>query len=219
MVRRLGSNAVITAHPSGPGPREQPVRVAELLAGWFVLGLVVGVVTQILQGYHLGSWAWIANSGGPWLLAAFAAGAVMRGMALGAVIGVTTLTGANLGYAAAVTWIEHGTSSTSTTVFWIIIGVLGGPVFGAAGTWWRIAPGWRRAVAAGTIGAVFVGEGIRGLWFITPVQHGGWEQIVIGVVLAIWLAQTWRERGTAIATLICLQPLMVLVFAAVDRAR
>ena len=89
---------------------------------------------------------------------------------------------------------RHGTSATSTTLFWIVVGVVGGPVFGAAGALWRAAtPRWT-ALGCGALAAVFVAEGIRGLWFITPRQHGGWEQIVTGVVLAIALARSWRDR-------------------------
>jgi hypothetical protein len=149
------------------------------------LGLVIGAETLIGQGRLPGAWQHLANTGGPWLVGAFFIGAFMPSQRLAATAGLATLFGCLLGYYVAAHILVDASADSGTVVFWIGAALVGGPLFGLAGHWWRAADArdadardadtsgwrdapvwgqrwgrWRRAVGAGLLGAVIVAEGL-----------------------------------------------------------
>jgi Family of unknown function (DUF6518) len=49
-------------------------------------------------------------------------------------------------------------------VFWLVCGLVGGPLFGAAGSLWRHGDVRVRGLAATALGAAFLAEGIWAYW-------------------------------------------------------
>ena len=124
-----------------------------------VVGLGLGVVTQILQSVLPTSWSQAANAISPWLLVAFFIGAAMPDRESAVIAGLATLVLALVGYYAT-TQLRYGIGGgTSALIFWGLGAAVGGPVFGLAGHTWRTGEHRYRALALGLLAAVFIAEG------------------------------------------------------------
>lgn len=157
------------AHRARSGPPIAAAALAVPLGG--LVGVALGYWCRGAAGQRSPGGV-LADLGAPWILAAFAAGALTmvlaggrrRGSGLGyqvgagiagAVAGATCLTAATIVYyGPARTGRLDVTGAGSATVVWTGVGIAVGVAFGALGAWWRSAPSrWAAAaclVAAGT---------------------------------------------------------------------
>ena len=124
-----------------------------------VVGIGLGVVTQILQSVLPTGWSQAANAISPWLLVAFLVGAAMPDRASAVVAGLATLVLALIGYYTT-TQLRYGIGGgTNALIFWGLGAVVGRPVFGLAGSVWRTGEHRYRALALGLLAATLFAEG------------------------------------------------------------
>jgi len=161
-------------------------------------GLVLGVVTQLLQGILPGALNWVANALSGWLVVAFLAGSRYATPRLAAILGVVLLVAALAGYYGTVQVRFGYGGSSSSLVFWGIGALAGGLVFGAAGWWWRHGEERARALATGLLAALLVCEGVYFL-AILPDSTVGAGAIVAGLLVPLVLGRSWRDGGLAYA--------------------
>lgn len=184
---------------------------------WMVgVGLAFGALTVLGQATLPGSWNHFANSGAVWLVAAFVVGALMSSFIWAIFGGFITLVSELAGYTAIIT-ILGLTYPISTIAFWSAIGLVGGPIFGLAGQWWRWDnDAWRQAISSALMGGVFIAEG----WFMLTVNHdalAGWVSIAIGGLISILLPRTWLGRSRSLVALIPIVLLGIAAFALIGR--
>jgi hypothetical protein len=182
-----------------------------------VAGPAVGVLSFIAQNRLTDVWGAIANSGTPWLVAAFVIGALMPSDGWAAAAGLCMLLGTLLGYYLAADKIVHAATMSRIVVFWVGIALIGGPIFGITGRWWRVAPHWRRRVAAALLGAAFVAEGLYFLQLgslqlrFLGGPTAGWIEIAVGVLTPVIWGRSGKDR---LYGLLALLPLVLLGIAA-----
>ncbi len=161
-----------------------------------VVGLLIGVATQIGQGILPDGLSQAANAISPWLFAAFLLGSRMPERRSAAVAGIGALVFALVGYYAMVQLRFGYGASTNSLLLWGIAALIGGPVFGVAGWTWRFESGWRRAGAIGLLAAVPIAEGLY-LSRILPEPAVGAGFIVVGLLIPLAFGRTMAERGRA----------------------
>ena len=167
-----------------------------------VVGLATGVLTQLAQGVLPDGWGPLANSITPWLAVAFVvgSGAPARGSAVAG--GALTLIGALVGYYALVGLrFGYWPSLRGAVLLWVIGALVGGPVFGLMGRWWRGADPWRRAVGPALLGAAAIAEGVY-LSRIETVASAAPAFIVVGLVLPVVLGRSREDRVRALVALV-----------------
>jgi len=169
------------------------------------VGVAVGVATLIGQSILSAEWNRLANSGAIWLLASFLVGSRMPTNGRAAVAGMVTLVLAVIAYYVAAKLAGAGVS-TRTVVIWIGTALVGGPVYGAAGHWWRTGPDARRILAIGLMGGIVTAEGISTLLRLPDLAAVGWVETVAGLGLVVLLGRSLRERSLGLAVV----PLVVL---------
>ncbi len=125
-----------------------------------VVGGAVGALTAYAQGWLGDGLSSLANSAGPWSLAAFAVARRRRLLVSGATAAAVTLWCCELGYALA-TIVRGGPNATSTVLFWLAAGLLAGPALGVAAVWSRRG-GVLSAIGFAVLAGVFVGEAAYG---------------------------------------------------------
>lgn len=168
-----------------------------------VVGVVIGTITLIAQGQLPGAWNHLANTGGPWLVGAFFVGAFMSSDLRAALAGFITLLGCLLGYYVAAHFFVDASADSGIVIFWVGIALVGGPLFGVAGRWWRDAREWRRVAGAALLGAVIIAEGVYLLQNVPPEDRAaGWVEIAIGVVVPLLLGRSNRDRLLGLAALL-----------------
>ena len=155
-------------------PRSPRVARAGCVA---VVGLVVGALTSVGQTYLDGPSNAFVNSASAWLVAPFFAGAwtpTKRGAAAtGFVVCALQLAGyygtANLrGFPA----------SHALVAFWVACGVIGGPIAGLGGRFWRAEGPRLRGLGAAVLPSAFLAEG---LWvYFHELHYDG--------TAALWIA-------------------------------
>jgi MFS family permease len=158
-----------------------------------VVGLGLGVVTQILQSILPTDWSQAANAISPWLLVAFFIGAAMPDRGSAVVAGLATLVLALIGYYAT-TQLRYGIGGgTSALIFWGLGAAVGGPVFGLAGHTWRTGEHRYRALALGLLAAVFIAEaGYHLLVLSEPGVAVGFA--VAGLLVPVVLGRSREDR-------------------------
>lgn len=137
-----------------------------------VVGLGAGALTQIGQSVLPSGFGQAANAISPWLLVAFALGAVMPAWRWAAIAGVASMLLALVGYYGMVELRFGYGASTSSVVFWGLGALVGGTVFGVAGRAWRDERPWYRAVAIGLLAAVTIAEGVYLIGILTEPLVG-----------------------------------------------
>ena len=170
-----------------------PARRLGLIA---VVGLLVGVATQIGQGILPDGLSQAANAISPWLLAAFLLGSRMPDRRSAAFAGIGALAFALIGYYAMVQLRFGYGGSKNSLVLWGIAALIGGPVFGVAGWTWRFGSGWRRAGAIGLMAAVPIAEGLY-LSRILAEPAVGVGFVAVGLLVPLVFGRTMGERGRA----------------------
>lgn len=138
---------------------------------------IVATVAAVLMGVALGAWCRVgdhlaepvsslANVGWPWLVIAFAIGAIARRPVAGAFLGAAALLVAVGTYYMAMWSADYGMSRSDIISiglpgfvrFWLILAVLAGPIFGAAGGLWRTSTGWMRPASVALLSGAVLGE-------------------------------------------------------------
>jgi hypothetical protein len=172
------------------GPKADPIRLAALV---LVGGLATGVVTQLGQSILPTGWSQAANAISPWLLVAFLVGSTMPGWRAAALAGAATLVLALIGYYAMTTLRFGIGGSGSSLVFWGLGAVLGGPVFGGAGWWWRRGSHRARAGALGLLTAAFIAEaGYHAIVLGEPPVAFGF--LIAGLLVPLILGRSRDDR-------------------------
>ena len=158
-----------------------------------VVGLGLGVVTQILQSVLPSGWSQAANAISPWLLVAFYIGSAMPDRGSAVVAGLATLVLALVGYYAT-TQLRYGIGGgTSALIFWGLGAAVGGPVFGLAGHTWRTGAHRHRALALGLLAAVFIAEaGYHLLVLSEPGVAIGFA--IAGLLVPVVLGRSREDR-------------------------
>jgi len=163
-----------------------------------VIALVAGVVTGclVLFMHESGSALRVGGDlGGPWLIAAFAAGSISKNRALAAVTGFATLLAMLLGYY----WIGNldGSAEIAHTFrFWLAVSLVAGPVMGWAGWSWLGATALERVAGISILAGCLIAEGI----FFWSYGHRTVPvvEVAIGVAAAFLLPRSGRERGLTV---------------------
>jgi hypothetical protein len=219
----------------------EPSRIVRAVAGALVVGLALGFLTQYLQGQLPGNWNTLANSGVVWVIIAFMVTAALRlSTGWSALLGFITLFCALIGYYVAARFIEGVTSSTSTMVVWSLAAIVGGPVFGIAGSWWseggavRSTGTWlstggeslrtetrlwhlsRSVVGVTLLSAVLLAEGIHFLWRVENKHASGWLEVIMAILAPLSLAHSSRDRVTGFLLLIPLGLLGIACYGLLD---
>jgi hypothetical protein len=207
--------AMLTSMDTVTAPRHAPtsetsVVMPRLPAIGIALGgaLLIGVLTSVGQAAEP-VLATMANSAGPWFVAA-AALLLLPRMRLGwaMLLGVVLLELMHVGYWAA-TNLRGYPDSLSPTSFWVVMGVPAGLLAGAVATLVRGSTGrhpdrWRGA-AIGVTAAILAGEGMRALLEVAATTSVTFwiVEIAAAVVLAgigVAVARTPVGRITTLGT-------------------
>jgi Family of unknown function (DUF6518) len=165
-------------------------------------GLVLGVLTNLAQGWLPGSWNQLANSGAVWSVAAFAAGAVAArrgGPAVAAVAGLCAEVGLVVGYYGYAEFGRDGAGSLFYPLVWLVMAFVAGPVFGIAGAWWRgHASQSRRVVGLAALAGVFGAESLH-YGLVLHYAPQAWAFFAVFVLVPL-LAGNHRERALTLLT-------------------
>jgi len=179
------------------------------------VGVGVGVVTAYGQAWLSDSTTSLANSAGPWSVAAFLVARYNRRLSTSVIAAMLTLACCELGYALA-TELRGGTNAKSTVVFWLTAAVLAGPPLGVAGAW-STGSGLRRGVGLSVLGGVLLGEGVYG--WSTIAATTDWRywavELVIGALVVAYAAarSEWPLQATLTFATGLLTAAVVFAFA------
>jgi hypothetical protein len=169
------------------------------LAAAVAVGVGVGALTSYGQSWLSDATTSLANSAGPWSLAAFLVARYNRRLAPAVAAAMITLACCELGYALT-TELRGDANAESTVVFWLTAAVLAGPPLGVAGAW-STQNGLRRGVGLAVLGGVLLGEGLYGWTTIADTTNSRYWMIelVIGALIVAWA--TARSQWPLHATL------------------
>ena len=180
-----------------------------------VAGFALGVVTRLAHDLPF-EWQWLAKVGVPWLVVAFAVGALARGVGRGAFHGAICLAVAILAYYALPDVLGRS-YYTPLGLWWLLIAAPGGALFGALGAVWRSG----RAVvpiAALLVGALVAEAILFALWrFDDPLAGPVLIGLAAGLVAALVHGPAARMRAVGLAvllTVVALAAEVVLIRAA-----
>jgi hypothetical protein len=205
--------ATVDLTASTPVRREPRTSVMSLALAAGV-GVALGMLTAYAQGWLGDGTGSLANSAGPWSVAAFVVARTSRGVITAVLAAVVTLAFCEFGYAIA-TEIRGGSNATSTVVFWLTAALLAGPPLGVA-AWWSTRRGVRRAVGFGVIGGVLIGEGWYGWTSIADTTE--WRywavELFLGIVVVAASAVTSRRAIPAAAGIVTAAATALVVFGA-----
>jgi hypothetical protein len=200
-------------HPS-MGPSQRPIAVRPMLIA--VAGVALGVATLAGQAVLSAEWNRLANSGAIWLLCASAAGSRMPTNRWAMFAGVGVLVGAVLGYYAAA-MVAGAAAGPRIMAIWIGTALVGGPVYGLVGRWWRGGPGSRRVLAIGLMGGILAGEGASTVLRIPDLARVGWVEVIAGIALTALLGRSVRERLLGLAVLPFVVAAVIAAYEVIDR--
>jgi hypothetical protein len=179
-----------------------------------VVGLAIGALTAYAQGWLGDGTASLANSAGPWSVAAFVVARTGRGVVAAAVAAMVTLVSCEVGYAIA-TEIRGGSNAASTVVFWLAAALLAGPPLGVAARW-STRTGARRAVGFAVLGGVLIGEGWYGWTSVADTTDWRYwaAELCVGVAIVAGAALASRRLVPASAAVAAAAVTALVVFGA-----
>lgn len=184
---------------------------ASVTASAFAGGLLLGVLTNLGQGWLPGAWNQIANSGAVWSVAAFAAGALSArkvGLPAAAVAGLCAESGLVVGYYAYAEVGRDGMGSMFAPLVWLGMAFVAGPLFGVAGAWWRGDGPRHRVVGLAALAGVFGTEAVHYAWALHYAPQA-WACLAVAVLTATLMGRTLRERAL---TLLAAAPFSLLAY-------
>jgi hypothetical protein len=184
----------------------------------FVLAVaaVVGALTPYAQVHLPESINAVANSSGSWVTITFTSIYLSRARGvLAAILGAASFLVMNL-FFYDVFEQRIGLYLHQTLDFWIVVGLVVGPVIGLCASWLRSPNGILRAIAVAAPTSVLVGEGLYMLAFLRGVSTVyAISSVIVGIVVFVALS-AWRLRHPAhIALSLGLCGISVAVFCAV----
>jgi hypothetical protein len=183
-----------------------------LVAG-LALGLFSGLGDRLPPDTPLHVVVALANAAGPWLVTAFAVGAVARAPLAGAITATAALLAAVAVYYLSIYLLGNSVADLVRTAgVWLAVSVVVGPLLGAAGGAWA-EPGapWPRVAAIGLLAGCLAAEAI--LRFIqveawtgldvarTDIQVGLIELAAAAIIPFVLLPAGERLRGYAAAAI------------------
>jgi hypothetical protein len=181
-----------------------------------IAGLLLGVLTNLAQGWLPGAWNQIANSGAIWSAIAFAAGALLyqRGESWHAAVGgLAAETGLVVGYYGYAEFGRDGAGNLLFPLIWLGLALVAGPLFGVAGHWWRRSDDARRRVAGL---AAFAGLfGMEGLVYAWKLHYGpqAWTCLGLFILAPLLMARAYKERALTLGAAI---PCALLAYALIE---
>ena len=197
-------------------PSRRPLSTPSSTGLALLSGLLVGAVTNVLQGVLPNALQALSNSGSVWSTAAFVAGAVVKVRGRTAVVAGTAIEiGAVVGYYAYAELFRDGMGSLAWPLFWLAVALVAGPIFGTAGAWWRTGEDWRRTAGPALLGGVF---GMDAVWYEFALAYHG-DAIgygVVGALIPLLLGRTTRDRLVGLAAAAVLSVLAAAVLWAVS---
>jgi len=148
--------------------------------------------------------------GGPWLLAAFAAGSISKNRTIAALTGFATLLAMLLGYY----WIgnlDGGAQIAHTFRFWLAVSAVAGPVMGWAGWAWLGAIPAERVAAISVLAGCLIAEGL----FFWSYGHRTVPvvEVAIGVAVAFLLPRSGVERIQTVLGTAMISAVASVIFA------
>ncbi|MFF2996571.1 DUF6518 family protein [Streptomyces sp. NPDC057950] len=186
-------------------------------AAGLAAGLVLGVLTNLAQGWLPGAFNHIANSGAVWSAVAFAAGAILAHRAplvIAAVTGLLTELGLVIGYYGYAAFGRDGIGSLTMPLVWVAAACVAGPLFGVAGLWSRKGQsGARRIIGTAALAGVFGGEGVA---LVRALPHSTEATACIAVLLlvSLLLPRTLKDRALTLSAAVALSLLSHVVVGA-----
>lgn len=150
-----------------------------------LVGVAVGILTSVGQGYLPLTLNPLVNSASAWLVAPFVIGVIMPTWRTAAFTGLVACLTQLVGYYVTAN-VRGFPAGDGIVLFWTVCGLVGGPVFGAAGHLWRAGPTWLRGLGGVTLPSAFFAEG---LWIYLVELHSPPRT---ALWLAIGIALTWR---------------------------
>ncbi|MBC7811662.1 MAG: hypothetical protein H7175_10970 [Burkholderiales bacterium] len=170
------------------------LRLTPIFIGMCVLvGLIIGVLTIVLQKLLPDSVIQLANSGAVWSIVAFVIGRKVGSWRIAAIGGFVALVGEVAGYYLVAYFADLMDISTGTLAvigLWLVIALVAGPLFGWAGYVSVHGQGLRQKIGIASLGGVFIGEGLY-LMSIQPKPNTGLLWLVIAIVVTLLL--TWKS--------------------------
>ena len=197
--------------PSTPALRRDVLTTVTALAVALSAGLALGVVDQLWNAHRPSAWSTVANSCAGWAAAAFVLGALLTGTlrigavraALAAVVLLAVAVEAY--YVAAVKWLDNDPSVVTSTVAqeWLVLAVVVGSVFGAAGSW---AAGRSTVLAVVGVAAgasLLLGDALHlhSVYFSAEMRAETRILTILGVL--VLLASLRRPKVAAGALVLC----------------
>ncbi len=183
--------------PATPQPTEQTIwsqNVLRFVIIGIAVGLVIGALTAVGQSVLSGDLFQLTNSGAIWVILTFLMGRYASSRTTAIVAGTLALSGELLGYYVTVWLISPYVSPLWRILAWCAVAVIAGPLLAWGGYISSHMSGRRRLVGLAMQGAIFIGEGLYLIaWVTTPVLPILW--LVIGVATTALL--TWRESQRA----------------------
>ena len=196
----------------GDRPRSRAGRVLMAAGG----GLLLGVITNLAQGWLPGAWNQIANSGAVWSAVAFAAGALLyrrSGPLQAAIGGLAAEIGLVVGYYGYAEIGRDGVGNLLFPLIWLGLACVAGPLFGVAGQWWRGDHDERRRVAGlAAFAGLFGMEGLLYAWRLHYAPQA-WTCLALFIVVPLLLARSNKER---VLTLAAAVPCALLAYALIE---
>ncbi|MFJ1754137.1 DUF6518 family protein [Kitasatospora sp. NPDC088134] len=207
----MSTSPAVVAAPGTSG-RARTWALATVLAS--VGGLLLGVLTNLLQGWLPDAWAQIANSGAVWSVVAFVAGALSArrvGLLVAAVAGLLAEIGLVVGYYGYAEVARDGMGSLFAPLVWVGMAFVAGPLFGVAGFMWRGADPRRRVVALAALAGVFGAEAVYYAWVLHYAPQA-WGCLAVLVLVPLLMGRTHRERALSLLTAVLFSLLAYFVF-------
>jgi Family of unknown function (DUF6518) len=166
------------------------VTVAIVLVASFVLGGVTSLAQSLLPAALLP----LANSVSGWtMIAALVVWLARLPLVPSAVCGAVSFVALNLGYVL----VSTARGFPTGWLTWSVIGLLAGPVIGIAAWALRHADAKWVAVGSGVIAGVLIGDGFRGLLFLTESTGWFYWTLVTVIGVAVVVAFAIRRLRTA----------------------
>lgn len=179
-------------------------------------GLLLGVLTNLAQGWLPGAWNQLANSGAVWSAVAFAAGALLagRGTVLRAAVGgLGAEAGLVVGYYGYAEFGRDGMGDLLFPLVWLGMACVAGPLFGVAAYSWRRGRDARSRIAGlAAFAGLFGMEGVMYVWNLHYAPQA-WTCFAVFVLVPVLMARTHRERALALAAA---APCALLAYAIVE---